>query len=139
MSNNDMVATLFHEPAAPANNSAFQVPSGENQIEADAEYSRKNLYNALEHARAALVELANVSRETQSPRSYEVLAGLVKTIGETTEKLLALHKDKKELSINNPNAKAEDTAVFIGTPNDLLRAIRRSSAEVVEGEIIPHE
>ncbi len=144
-------ALLSHDNAAansytlppPANNSAFQILSNENQIDADAEFARNHLYNALDHARTALTELATVSRETFSPRSYEVLAGLVKTIGETSEKLLALHKDKKELALNNPNNKMgmdpDDKAVFIGTPNELLRAIRRGSRDVVDGEIIEHE
>ena len=104
-------------------------PEANNQVQNDAEYVRTNLYNVIEKASNSLDELTKIASESQHPRAFEVLATLSKTIADTTDKLMKLHKDKKDVlkTEDDNNSDGEQNhnyqianAVFFGTTADLL-------------------
>lgn len=136
-----------HQEAPHASNQRpFQIPSTDgNPVEHDHTYVRQQLYNIIERSTRSLEELTHIAAEAQSPRHYEVVAMLTKTIADATDKLMKLHGDKRALTapIEAPVTIKDSNIAFVGTTNDLLKAIRAARngtqsplSEPVEGEFI---
>lgn len=112
-------------------------PIKEDPLSEDAENdyqtSRTTLKGLIEVGNKAVVDLADLAEAGQYPRAYEVLATLIKTVGETTNSLYDIHKKTKELKGHTDGKKILDTgeginidkAVFCGTTSDLLRMIKK--------------
>jgi len=103
-------------------------------IEHDYKLSRKTLQELIETGNQAVVTLADLADASQQARVYEVLATLIKTVGETTNSLYDIHKKTKEIKGGVAGKKILDTgdginidkAVFVGTTSDLLREIKNN-------------
>jgi hypothetical protein len=71
-----------------------------------------------------------LARESESPRVYEVLATMMKTMSDSTKDLSELHKRVRETRLVKKDAKIDETnisvdkAVFVGTTADLLKMKR---------------
>lgn len=64
----------------------------------DYEYTRTVLQNNLVAAQESLRSITEFTNAAPSPRSYEVLTGLIKIVNETSSELLNIQKTIKELS-----------------------------------------
>lgn len=97
-----------------------------NQIDADAEFARKNMRDLIDNGNRALGELASVANQSESPRAYEVLATMMKNLAEMNKDLLELQKRKRELAPQSESTKGVniDKAVFVGSTNELLKMIK---------------
>jgi len=93
--------------------------------------SRRTLHNIIEKGNIVLEDMMSLARETESPRMYEVLSTMMKTMADSTKDLSELHKrtrenlaaaktGKKDAKIDETNISV-DKAVFIGTTADLLK------------------
>jgi hypothetical protein len=103
----------------------------ENIVETDTEYARKNIRNLIDKGNVAVDNLLNVSKESEHPRAYEVVAGLMKTMADLNKDLLELQKRKQDLqpqSDNSPNRGniTVEKAVFVGSTAELLKQIREN-------------
>ncbi len=99
-----------------------------NEIEADTEFARNNIKELISKGNAAVHELASVAKDSQHPRSYEVLAGLIKNMSDLNKDLLELQKRKKDL-IYKEEAKGSkdlniDKAVFVGSTTELMKLLK---------------
>ena len=77
-----------------------QLPTTKDRGESivnDYKYARENLYGLVERGQDAIDGILDVAKETEHPRAYEVAGQLLKTVGDTAEKLLDLQKKIKEL------------------------------------------
>ena len=91
-----------------------------DQVE-DYVLGRKTLRNLIETGTTSLEDMKDLARQSESPRAYEVLSTLMKTISEVTKDLYDLQKKTKEL--NEPkNPQTDDRgsinverAVFVGS------------------------
>ena len=98
----------------------------------DYNTSRSTLKGLIEVGNKAVVDLADLAEAGQYPRAYEVLATLIKTVGDTTNSLYDIHKKTKELKGVTGEKKILDTgegvnierAVFVGTTSELLDQIK---------------
>jgi hypothetical protein len=116
-------------------------PIKEDPLSEDAENdyqtSRTTLKGLIEVGNKAVVDLADLAEAGQYPRAYEVLATLIKTVGETTNSLYDIHKKTKELKGGVAGKKILDTgdginidkAVFCGTTSDLLKMIKKEDRD----------
>ena len=97
-----------------------------NEIDADAEFARKNMRDLISNGNQALTELASVANQSESQRAYEVLATMMKNLAEMNKDLLELQKRKKELAPQSETSKGVniDKAVFVGSTNELLKMIK---------------
>jgi hypothetical protein len=103
-------------------------------IEHDYKLSRETLHKLIQTGNDAVVTLADLADASQQARVYEVLATLIKTVGETTNSLYDVHKKTKEIKGGVAGKKILDTgdginidkAVFVGTTSDLLREIKNN-------------
>lgn len=100
-----------------------------DQVE-DYVLGRKTLRNLIETGTTSLEDMKDLARQSESPRAYEVLSTLMKTISEVTKDLYDLQKKTKEL--NEPKTPPTDDrgsinverAVFVGSSSELLRKIK---------------
>ena len=64
----------------------------DNDIEKDYEYTRANLYSLIEKGQEAINGIMELAGEGASPRAYEVAGQLIKSVADTTDKLIDLQK-----------------------------------------------
>ena len=72
----------------------------------------------------AIKELA---KETEHPRTYEVAGQLIKTVGETAEKLLQLQKQIREIEKNDNPQESPGTVnnnLFVGSTAELQKFLK---------------
>jgi Terminase DNA packaging enzyme len=92
----------------------------------DANYARDNLYDVVEKAQEAINELMEVAKQSQHPRSFEVLNMLLRTQADVSHQLIKLEKERQEAAAaqTSPLSGSGNTyianAVFVGTNADLL-------------------
>ena len=65
----------------------------------DYNYARENYYNLIERNQDAVEEMLEIAKQSEHPRAFEVVGQLIKSGLDANKELMALHKTKKELSI----------------------------------------
>lgn len=107
-------------------------PHENNDAEADYNLSRRTFRDLINKGNQVMESLTDLAKESESPRAYEVLATMMKTIADTTKDLYDLQKKTKDLKgekkAEGPSVTVEK-AVFVGTPSDLLKKIKEQKDE----------
>ena len=67
----------------------------------DYKYSREIFYGLVERGQDAIEGILDIAKESEHPRVYEVAGQLIKTVGETTEKLIDLQDNVIKEIVNN--------------------------------------
>lgn len=93
-----------------------------DQEKQDFELARTSLINALDKSSAILDELTALSKDTESPRAYEVCATLISTISNVSKQLVDLHNNKIKKN-NKEKAPVVNNNMFVGTTQDLQKKI----------------
>ena len=107
----------------------------DKDIKDDYEFSRKTYKDLINTGVGSLDILAELARESEHPRAFEVLSQAIKNIGDTTDKLMSLQKAKKEL--NKEEKEKEDQAqvtnnnVFVGSTTDLQRLLAKENEKII--------
>lgn len=117
----------------PVKDIIVNTPHEDNDIEADYNLSRRTFRSLIDKGNAAMENLTDLAKESESPRAYEVLATMMRTIADTTKDLYDLQKKTKDLKgkeREEPTVNVEK-AVFVGTPSDLLKRIKEQKDEDV--------
>ena len=84
----------------------------------------------------SLDSLAEIARESEHPRAFEVLAKSIKDIGDVTDKLMSLQKSKQDLvQKKDEENKITNNNVFIGSTTDLQRMLMDNKEKVIDGNI----
>jgi len=100
------------------------------QMENDFKYARENLYNVIERGTDALNGIVDLAQQSQHPRSYEVVADLVRTLSSANKDLLDLQKKMKDLQPEeNKNQKVTNN-LFVGSTKDLTDLIEGGARKV---------
>ncbi|MBG27402.1 MAG: terminase, partial [Crocinitomicaceae bacterium] len=63
-----------------------------DDIEKDYKYTRGQLYSLIEKGQEAINGIMEVAGESASPRAYEVAGQLIKSVADSTDKLMDLQK-----------------------------------------------
>lgn len=95
----------------------------------DYDLTRQTIRALMRKGEEALDELLFVAKQSESPRAYEVVAGMIKNISEVTKELIDLQKKMKDL--NEESSKSTggvnvQNAVFVGSTAELQKLIRQS-------------
>ena len=72
-------------------------PPEEKNIDNDYKYSRDTYYELVEKGKQSLELMIEVARESEHPRAFEVLSGMIKNISDVNDRLMDLNKKKKEI------------------------------------------
>lgn len=102
----------------------------------DYEKSRKTYYNLIDRGEQALEGMMDLAAESEHPRAYEVLSGMMKNMADITDKLMELQKRKDDL-INKakeekPKGGMTQNNVFVGSTSDLQRMLLKKDADVID-------
>jgi uncharacterized protein YigA (DUF484 family) len=77
--------------------------------------------------------LAELARESEHPRAFEVLSRAIKDVADTTEKLMDLQKRKKDLNKEEQEQLKREAItnnnLFVGSTADLQKMILDQSKE----------
>ena len=99
--------------------------TGEDDLEEDYEYQRRQFYNLVEKGSDAIDGILELAKESEHPRTYEVAGQLIKNVAEVTEKLGDLQKKMKDLKeLPNTAPKNVTNALFVGSTTDLQKMLR---------------
>ena len=102
-----------------------EIPSTDNDIDDDYKYARENLKEIIDSAQQSIADLASIASTSESPRAYEVLSTMMKTIVDANQDLLDIHKSVKKLKEDTDSAPKNVTnALFVGSTSDLMKAIK---------------
>jgi hypothetical protein len=102
------------------------IPEEEKDIKDDYEFSRDTYRDLIATGTKSLDILAELARESEHPRAFEVLSKSIKDISDTTEKLMALQKAKKDLKDEKKDDEAKrvtNNNVFVGSTTDLQKML----------------
>ena len=90
----------------------------------DYKYSREVFYGLVERGQDAIEGILDIARESEHPRVYEVAGQLIKTVSETTEKLIDLQAKMKELDRDNTMPNKVNNNLFVGSSTELQRILK---------------
>ena len=109
----------------------------DKDVKDDYEFSRDTYKNLIKTGVNSLDVLAELARESEHPRAFEVLSTTVKNLGDTTEKLMTLQKSKKELNKKEKEEEEEqkrvtNNNVFVGSTTDLQRLLAQDNEKIID-------
>jgi predicted house-cleaning noncanonical NTP pyrophosphatase (MazG superfamily) len=101
------------------------IPETGKDDDIDYNYARENYYNLIERNQDAVEEMLEIAKQSEHPRSFEVVGQLIKAGLEANESLMKLHKTKKELSIQKGgDGVSVNNAVFVGSTAELQKLLK---------------
>ena len=97
-----------------------------DDVSKDYDYTRGNLYSLIEKGQEAINGIMEVAGETASPRAYEVAGQLIKSVADSTDKLMDLQKKVKEIDEDKPKTQNNVTnnALFVGSTSELSKMLK---------------
>ena len=103
------------------------LPAKSNDIQKDYEYTRANLYSLIEKGQEAINGIMELAGEGGSPRAYEVAGQLIKSVADTTDKLIDLQKKLKDVEEDNVKTtnNVTNNAVFVGSTSELSKLLKQ--------------
>jgi hypothetical protein len=106
----------------------------DKNVQNDYEYSRATYYELIEKGRESLDMMIEVARESEHPRAYEVLSGLIKNISEVNDKLMDLNKKNKEIQKDEVKQIANTTNnnLFLSSTADLQKLLNGKDDSVID-------
>ena len=103
-------------------------PEQKTDISKDYEYTRANLYSLIEKGQEAINGIMELAGEGGSPRAYEVAGQLIKSVADTTDKLIDLQKKLKDVEEDVGNkgpSTVTNNAVFVGSTSELQKLLKQ--------------
>ena len=98
----------------------------ENDINDDYKYSRKKIHNIIEISESVLdYAVENLNLNDGSARNIEAVTALIKTICDSTEKLVSLHEKIKKITPHPPKESKDEE----GKP----KTVRATVNEIIDG------
>ena len=96
-------------------------------IKDDYELARSTYKDLINTGMRALDVLAELARESEHPRAFEVLSRAIKDVADTTDKLMELQKNKKALNKEEVEEEKKrlvtNNNLFVGSTADLQKMI----------------
>ena len=127
----DVQGKIVEQASAPAVVEQTKEPvatgaPNDASIDADYEYARENLKLFIEQGKVAMENIIFLAKEGESPRAYEVVGQLIKTLSDTNKDLLDLGKKVKDLKNKKDDTQQPQhvtNALFVGSTAELQKLI----------------
>lgn len=112
-----------------------------DDLQVDYDVSRETYKELITKGNEAIDLMMELARDSQHPRAFEVLAGLLKTQADNTDKLADLQK--KVQNLRTPKGKSPspekitNNNVFVGSTTDLQRFIldQQKNKQVIDVDV----
>ena len=101
-----------------------------NDVEKDYKYTRGQLYSLIEKGQEAINGIMELAGESASPRAYEVAGQLIKSVADSTDKLMDLQKKMKDIDEEGTKTQNNVTnnALFVGSTSELSKLLKKVKA-----------
>ena len=98
-----------------------------DDVTKDYEYTRANLYSLIEKGQESLNGILELAGESASPRAYEVAGQIIKSVADTTDKLMELQKKVKEVDeeMNKQPNTVTNNSLFVGSTSELSKLLKK--------------
>ena len=93
----------------------------------DYEFARSNLYDLINKGSHALEDIIDVAKQSESPRAFEVVTNLLKTMVDANKDLLELAKKQKQLEEPKDDSPKTINNNLVLTSAELLKMIKSSN------------
>tara|TARA_Y100000004_G_scaffold194401_1_gene258890 strand:+ start:808 stop:1254 length:447 start_codon:yes stop_codon:yes gene_type:complete len=125
-----------HAPIEKVNTTNIVV-SEETGLDKDYSVVRKNLYELIGQGKDAVESILDVAKAGDSPRAYEVVAQMIKTVSEVNKDVLDLHDKMKKIKEDKYNLTQKNTTnntIYVGSTSELQDIINpeRSSGKDIK-------
>jgi hypothetical protein len=109
-----------------------------NNFQKDYELAQSNYKDLLGSGNIALESALKVATESDSPRAFEVVAILLKTMSDLNNNMLDIHKKAKDTTSQKVQVNQTNNSVFVGSTKDLQNLLNkdRSTEKIIEAEVI---
>ena len=94
---------------------------------------RDNLKDIIDKGTTAIDGILSVASEGESPRAYEVVSQLIKSVSEANKDLISLHKQikdikKEDVTLNQHNT--TNQSIFVGSTKDLQELVKKNVQQI---------
>ena len=105
------------------------LPSEDKNADNDYNYSRSTYYELVEKGKESLELMIEVARESEHPRAFEVLSGMIKNISDVNDRLMDLNKKKKDLDKSEEikNIATTTNNLFVGSTPELQKILKKET------------
>ena len=112
-----------------------QQASIDKNVDYDYEKTRGNLHTLLSQGQEALMHALEVAKQSEHPRAFEVVGGLMKQLSDINHQLLDLSAKRQKMldKLNKESAPSKmvtnNNAIFVGSTAELNKMIRNMNGE----------
>ena len=105
------------------------LPPEDKNADNDYNYSRSTYYELVEKGKESLELMIEVARESEHPRAFEVLSGMIKNISDVNDRLMDLNKKKKDLDRKEEIKNIANTTnnLFVGSTSELQKILKNET------------
>ena len=99
----------------------------EDDLKSDYEKVRENMDELIEKGKEALDDILSIARDSEKARDFEVAATLMKTIVDTNQSIIDLHKKIRDISNYKQSSENNTTiknALFVGSTTELSKLVK---------------
>jgi uncharacterized protein YfcZ (UPF0381/DUF406 family) len=98
----------------------------EKNLDTDFEYAKDNIKLLIANGSEAIEEILKVAKAGDSPRAYEVVSQLLKTVADMNKDLLELHQRAKAVKKETVNVKnTTNNSIYVGSTSELQDLINK--------------
>lgn len=118
--------TFGMEPYSPVED--FEIDN--SNIEDDTEYARKNIREIIDNSLKLLPHSIRMAKESESPRSVEVVSGLISALSSLNLDLIKLDENKKKEEVKTITNQQNN--LFIGSTEELFAKLK--NLDIIENK-----
>lgn len=103
----------------------------EKNVDYDYEKTRSNLHNLLQQGQDALMHALEVAKQSEHPRAFEVVGGLMKQLADVNHQLMDLSDKRQKLMDKSKNNDSQpgktvtnNNAIFVGSTAELNKMLK---------------
>ena len=111
----------------PKINAVKKEDTSDNDVTKDYDYTRANLYSLIEKGQETLNGIMELAGDSASPRAFEVAGQIIKSVADTTDKLMDLQKKVKEVEEEKTKTtnNVTNNALFVGSTSELSKMLKQ--------------
>lgn len=122
--------TVYEPPSIEIGNTEIVITSTVEDKVVDYNLARKTITDLITTSKSTLEDILLMSKDLESPRSYEVSIQLIKTLSYLAKDLVSLHDNQETpKSINNVPIQVDKGVFFQGSSSELLDKIKEENGK----------
>ena len=110
------------------------IKSYEPELNKDYKDVRDNLHHIIDSGQVAIDGILRVASEGESPRAYEVVSQLIKSVSDANKDLIDLHKKMKDIKKEDPDSQHAGTitnnTLFVGSTKELQDMVKKQVNQI---------